>query len=165
MTLLQTDAAINPGNSGGGLFNQYGQLIGIVSAKSSGTNVEGLGFAIPVNQVSKIASELIKNGSISDRPALGVNIIDLTDAGTAMQYGYKITGIYIQSVTGSNAKNAGLLSGDMIYYLDKTKINSQATLLSAIQNHKVGDTVTVTIIRDNQIKKIKVKLQEANSIK
>ena len=82
MTLLQTDAAINQGNSGGGLFDQYGDLIGLVVAKSSGSDVEGLGFAIPVDKVESVAKSLIKNGYVEGRPAAGIQIQDLTDSST-----------------------------------------------------------------------------------
>ena len=161
MTLIQTSASINPGNSGGGLFDQYGNLIGIVVAKSSGSDVEGLGFAIPCDKVSTVVKSLIENGYVEGRPAAGITIVDLTSAQKAMQYGVSITGVYIQEVTGENAKMAGLKAGDLIYYLDDVKITDSSTLLNTIQSHQVGDTVEFTVVRDNEIKKIKVKLQSA----
>ena len=161
MTLIQTSASINPGNSGGGLFDQFGNLIGIVVAKSSGSDVEGLGFAIPCDKVSTVVKSLIKNGYVEGRPAAGINVIDLTSAQKAMQYGVSITGVYIQDVTGENAKKAGLKAGDLIYYLDDVKITDTSTLLNTIQSHQVGDIVEFTVVRDNEIKKIKVKLQSA----
>ncbi len=161
MTLIQTSASINPGNSGGGLFDQFGNLIGIVVAKSSGSDVEGLGFAIPCDKVSTVVKSLIENGYVEGRPAAGITIVDLTSAQRAMQYGVSITGIYIQEVTGENAKKAGLKAGDLIYYLDDVKITDSSTLLNTIQSHQVGDTVEFTVVRDNEIKKIKVKLQSA----
>ena len=113
MTLLQTNAAINPGNSGGGLFNSRGELIGMVVAKSSGSDVEGLGFAIPSNLVSKIAQELIANGYVTGRPALGVTVLSIENAQTAMQYGVSSLGVYITDVeSGSAADKAGLQAGD-----------------------------------------------------
>ena len=139
MTLIQTSASINPGNSGGGLFDQYGDLIGLVVAKSSGSDVEG-------------------------RPAAGIQIQDLTDSSTAMQYGVSITGVYIMGVTGDNAKKAGLQQGDMIYYLDDVKITDSATLLKTIQSHKVGDTVTFTIVRGGDILKVDVQLEDSAKI-
>ncbi len=161
MSLIQTSASINPGNSGGGLFNQYGHLIGIVVAKSSGSDVEGLGFAIPCDKVADVAKSLIENGYVAGRPAAGITIVDLTDAQTAMQYGVSITGVYIQEVTGENAQKAGLKAGDLIYYVDDTKITSSAVLLSEIQSHEIGDTVTFTVVRENEMKKIKVELGAA----
>ena len=80
MTLIQTSASINPGNSGGGLFDQHGNLIGIVVAKSSGSDVEGLGFAIPCDKVSNVVKSLIENGYVEGRPAAGITIVDLTSA-------------------------------------------------------------------------------------
>lgn len=162
MTLIQTSASINPGNSGGGLFDQFGNLIGVVVAKSSGSDVEGLGFAIPCDKVSTVVKSLIKNGYVEGRPAAGINVIDLTSAQKAMQYGVSITGVYIQDVTGENAKKAGLKAGDLIYYLDDVKITDTSTLLNTIQSHQVGDIVEFTVVRDNEIKKIKVKLQSSH---
>ena len=162
MTLIQTSASINPGNSGGGLFDQFGNLIGIVVAKSSGSDVEGLGFAIPCDKVSTVVKSLIKNGYVEGRPAAGINVIDLTSSQKAMQYGVSITGVYIQDVTGENAKKAGLKAGDLIYYLDDVKITDTSTLLNTIQSHQVGDIVEFTVVRDNEIKKIKVKLQSSH---
>lgn len=164
MTLIQTSASINPGNSGGGLFDQYGDLIGLVVAKSSGSDVEGLGFAIPVDKVQSVAQSLIKNGYVEGRPAAGIQIQDLTDSSTAMQYGVSITGVYIMGVTGDNAKKAGLQQGDMIYYLDDVKITDSATLLKTIQSHKVGDTVTFTIVRGGDILKVDVQLEDSAKI-
>ena len=159
MSLIQTSASINPGNSGGGLFDQYGNLIGLVVAKSSGSDVEGLGFAIPSDTVLKVAKSLIENGYVTDRAAAGITVVDLTDASTAMQYGVDLTGVYIKEVTGSNAKKAGLEAGDLIYYVEDTKITSTAVLLKEIQSHEVGDTITFTVVRDGEILKYDVKLQ------
>ncbi len=159
MSLIQTSASINPGNSGGGLFDQYGNLIGLVVAKSSGSDVEGLGFAIPSDTVLSVAKSLIENGYVTGRPVAGITIVDLTDATTAMQYGVDLTGVYIKEVTGSSARKAGLQAGDLVYYIDDTKITSSAVLLKEIQSHQVGDTVTFTIVRNGDIIKYDVKLQ------
>ncbi|MBR3374788.1 MAG: PDZ domain-containing protein, partial [Firmicutes bacterium] len=159
MHLLQTDSSINPGNSGGGLFDQYGNLIGIVVAKSSGSDVEGLGFAIPCDKVSSVAKSLIENGYVEGRPQAGITIVDLTDANAAMRAGVTITGVYISDVTGKNAKKAGLQKGDLIYYLDDTKITSSAQLVGLIQKHEVGDVVTFTVVRDNELLKMDVELE------
>ena len=93
--LLQTNAAINPGNSGGGLFNADGELVGIVVAKSSGEDVEGLGFAIPINDAKPIIEDLIAQGYVGGRVSLGVTALDLTSPQLAAQYGYKTPGVYI----------------------------------------------------------------------
>ena len=161
MTLLQTSASINPGNSGGGLFDQYGNLIGIVVAKSSGSDVEGLGFAIPVDKVESVAKSLVENGYVEGRPMAGITVIDLTDPSEAMKYGVSITGVYIKSVTGEKAKAAGLQAGDLIYYLDDDKITSSSQLISLIQTHQVGDVVTFTVVRNNEILKYDVELVES----
>ena len=159
MTLIQTSASINPGNSGGGLFDQYGNLIGIVVAKSSGSDVEGLGFAIPCDKVASVAKSLIENGYVEGRPQAGITIVDLTDANAAMRAGVSITGVYISDVTGKNAQKAGLQAGDLIYYLDDTKITSSAQLVGLIQKHEVGDVVTFTVVRDNELIKMDVELE------
>lgn len=159
MSLIQTSASINPGNSGGGLFDQYGHLIGMVVAKSSGSDVEGLGFAIPADTVSKVAKSLIEHGYVADRPVAGIMIVDLTDANDAMQYGVDLTGVYIKDVTGKSAKKAGLKSGDLVYFINDVKVTSSAVLLKEIQKHEVGDTVTFTIVRDGDILKYDVTLE------
>ena len=159
--MIQTDTAINPGNSGGGLFDGEGNLIGIVVAKSSGSNVEGLGFAIPINTAAEIGKELIENGHVTGRAALGVSVIDASDAQTAMQYGLQLTGIYIAEVTGSEAKAAGFERGDMIYYIDDTQIDSSATLSSVLLDHKPGDKVKVIVIRDGKTVELTTTLTEA----
>ena len=159
MSLIQTSASINPGNSGGGLFDQYGHLIGMLVAKSSRSDVEGLGFAIPADTVSKVAKSLIEHGYVADRPVAGIAIVDLTDANDAMQYGVDLTGVYIKDVTGKSAKKAGLKSGDLVYFINDVKVTSSAVLLKEIQKHEVGDTVTFTIVRDGDILKYDVTLE------
>lgn len=162
MKLIQTDAAINPGNSGGGLFNGQGQLVGMVIAKSAGSNVEGLGFAIPVNTVAETVKQLITNGKVTGRPAAGITVTDV-DAATAMQNGLKYTGVYITDVVGDNAKKSGLKKGDYIYYVDDQKIDSTATLKQITQSHKIGDTLTYVVIRNGQTVECKVTLEESTN--
>lgn len=163
MTLIQISSSINPGNSGGGVFDQYGNLIGLVVAKSSGSDVEGLGFAIPADTVKKIADSLIESGYVSGRPVAGITIVDLTSAQDAMQYGVSMTGVYIKEVTGENAKKAGLEAGDLIYMINKKEVTGSDMLINEIQSHEVGDKVTFTIIRDDKMHEIKVVLQEATN--
>ena len=165
LTLLQTDASINPGNSGGGLFDQYGHLIGIVVAKSSGSDIEGLGFAIPINTAAEIAKDLINGGVVenSNKASIGIQIVEISDAQMAMQYDVQYTGVYIQDVTSKKAKKAGLKSGDMIYYFEDTKIETFDDLSKAISKHQPGDTVTITVIRDNKTVDIDVELIETKS--
>lgn len=164
LTLLQTDASINPGNSGGGLFDQYGHLVGIVVAKSSGSDVEGLGFAIPINTAAEVAKQLIETGkAVANRPAIGISILDASDAQVAMQYNLRYTGVYIQEVNSKKAKKAGLKEGDLIYYFDDTKIENANDLTTALSKHKIGDIVQMTVIRDNQTVDIEVELVELES--
>ena len=164
MTLLQISASINPGNSGGGVFDQYGNLIGLVVAKSSGSDVEGLGFAIPANTVKEVAESLIANGYVAGRPAAGVTIVDLTSAADAMRYGVDVTGVYINEVTGENAKQAGLQAGDLIYMIDGEKVTDSDMLVRQIQSHEVGDKVTLTIVRNDQMQQVEVVLEDSSKI-
>ncbi len=169
MTLLQTDASINPGNSGGGLFNGDGQLIGIVVAKSSGSNVEGLGFAIPINKAADVAQQLMDKGYVSDQPSTGMSYSESSQgSGMSQFFGNSQDSqsqsssatVYIQEVTGTNAKKAGFQQGDIVYAVDGTEITSFNTLSSIVTSHKVGDKLTFTIVRGNQTKDIKLTLEE-----
>lgn len=153
MTLLQTDTSINPGNSGGGLFNQYGQLIGIVVAKSSGSDVEGLGFAIPINKAADIADQLIENGYVKGGVSTGMTY---TIPSQEQRFGSFFGGdmqqeqgnVYIYSVDSANAKKAGFKAGDMVYSVDGKEIDSFETLSSIITSHKVGDKLKYVVVRD-----------------
>jgi serine protease Do len=161
MSLLQTDAAINPGNSGGGLFNDSGQLIGIVVAKSSGSDVEGLGFAIPINIAKTVANELMEYGYVKGRIDTGMTFIDLTSAQRALLYGVRQLGVYVQSVeSGSNAAAAGFRSGDMITYVGNTKITNSTVLTQALEQYAVGDTVQITVVRNGSSGQLSLKLAE-----
>ncbi len=165
MRLLQTNAAINPGNSGGGLFNGQGQLIGLVVAKSSGSDVEGLGFAIPVNKVKEIAESLVKNGYVSGRPALGVKVVDVDSWQTAMQYNLNQTGVYIAELTeGGNAAAAGLKVGDFIVGIEDTQVASTGDISNIISNNKVGDIVKVTVSRNGKFVNVQLKLSELKPV-
>ena len=162
MTLMQTDASINPGNSGGGLFNERGELIGIVNAKSSGQNAEGLGFAIPVNTAIQVAEELINNGYVTGRPAMGVTVLSINDAQTAFQYGVNQAGVYVQSVNeGGAADKAGLQPGDRFVSIDGTAVNSTSDITGIIGEHAVGDTIEVQVVRGTQIVTANVTLEES----
>ena len=161
MTLLQTNAAINPGNSGGGLFNEKGELVGIVNAKSGGTNVEGLGFAIPVNTAKPVIDDLIQYGYVQGRIALGFSTVDINDAITAMYYQVSSTGVYISEVEqGSNAESAGFRSGDRIVSIDGTQISSSADITKLVDGHKAGDKVTITVSRGNRQGQATLTLEE-----
>ena len=159
MTLLQTDAAVNPGNSGGGLFNANGDLIGIVNAKSSGENVEGIGFAIPISTASDIIDELIANGEVTSRPTLGVSLYNVEDEMTASQLGVDSTGVYIvQIVDGGAADNAGLRSGDRIVSVDGSEVSSASDVRAALNKHKIGESISITVERNGQTQDFDVAL-------
>ena len=162
--LVQTDAAINPGNSGGPLFNEYGEVVGIVSAKYSSyasQSVEGLGFAIPINDAIKVAQELLENGYVTGRPYLGITYLAVTDAQTASQLGVNAYGVYVvEVVKGGPAEKAGLQAGDRIVSVDGTEIASKDDLGTLMQKHAAGDTLSITIARDGQMQTVNVTLGE-----
>lgn len=158
MRLLQTDAAINPGNSGGGLFNLSGELIGIVNAKSSGSDVEGLGFAIPTNTAKHIIESIIENGYVKGRVDVGLTLMEISNAQTAMAYRVNKAGLYIYGSTNNN-----FASGDRIVSIDGKEVNSLAEYNNIIDSHKVGDIVQITVSRNGQSLSIKVKLTELQS--
>lgn len=150
MTLLQTDAAINPGNSGGGLFDENGNLIGIVNAKQSSSGIEGLGFAIPISDVIDIIDDLMSNGSVTNRPALNVSLYDYTSQSSYYynQSDYE-TGCYIvQIVNGGAADKAGLKQNDRILTFDGQEIKTSAEVKSILRKHAIGDEVEMTVSRD-----------------
>lgn len=159
MTLMQTDAAVNPGNSGGGLFDANGDLVGIINAKSSGDNVEGLGFAIPISNATDIIDELIANGEVTSRPTLGVSLYDVTDRNTAAQLGVDSTGVYIvQIVQGGSADRAGLQTGDRIISVDGTEVNSTEEVRAALNEHSTGEQMNMEIERDGNTIEVMVSL-------
>lgn len=145
MNLLQFSAAINPGNSGGGLFNTQGQLIALVNAKSSGTDVEGLGFAIPINTAKEIADQIIEYGYVRGRIDSGVTLIDINDTMTAMMYRIKTLGVYVYEV---DDYSSALQVGDRIVSVNSQEISTSADFDSALEQYSVGDTVTIQIVRD-----------------
>lgn len=151
MTLLQTSAAINPGNSGGGLFNSKGELIGIVNAKSSGSNIEGLGFAIPINIAKSVVTDLVENGKVSGRITLGIQFYEISSIQQAIQKGVNTLGLLVSDVVkGSNAERAGIQINDVIVEVDGEQITSASDLKKILGNHKVGDVMTITVVRDKK---------------
>ena len=156
MTLLQTSAAINPGNSGGGLFNAAGELIGIVNAKSSGTDVEGLGFAIPIDTAKTVITQLMENGYVSGRPSLGVTTVDIANTATAMRYGVNRTGVYVYEA----ASGSVLKSGDLFVSVNGTAVSSSAEVKAAIAGCAIGDTIEVTVLRSNTQQTVSVTVTE-----
>lgn len=167
MTLLQTDSSINPGNSGGGLFNGDGQLIGIVVAKSSGSDVEGLGFAIPINKAADVAQQILENGYVSGQPSTGMSYTESSGQSSTMDRlfnnGQSTTYVYIAAVDGTNAQKAGFQKGDMVYAVDGTEITSFNTLSSIVTSHSVGDKLKFTIVRNGQKMDLTLTLEEKTS--
>ena len=154
MNYIQTDAAINSGNSGGALFNIYGQVVGIVSAKLSGDSggnsatVEGLGFAIPMDDVKDMITDIIEHGYVTGKPYMG--IVGGSVSGEAQRYGTP-AGAYIMGVaSGSCAEKSGLQKGDIITKIDDTAVNSMDDLQNANKNYKAGDTATLEVNRAGQ---------------
>ena len=161
MSLIQMDASVSPGNSGGGLFNMNGELVGIVNAKSSSSDAEGLGFAIPINDAIKVAQELLENGYVTGRPYLGITYLAVTDAQTASQLGVNAYGVYVvEVVKGGPAEKAGLQAGDRIVSVDGTEIASKDDLGTLMQKHAAGDTLSITIAREGQVQTVNVTLGE-----
>jgi len=177
MNLIQTDAAINPGNSGGGMFNSNGELVGIVVAKSSGLDIEGLGFAIPINDVANVINDILQLGYVSGRPYLGVSLANSKqitspysgggnsifdfiygNGGSFTQTSY---GAYVKEVEeGSAADEAGIQVDDQIISIDGEMCSSSSDVSNAISSHEVGDEVSIVIVRDNKMKTVKAKLKE-----
>ena len=151
MTLIQTNAAINPGNSGGGLFSLYGELVGIVNAKSSGSGIEGLGFVIPVNKAKPIISDLISYGYVTGKTSLGIETVDISDQMTAYMYRLGETGVYVTDVpAGSDGAAAGLQPGDRIVSVNGMSVSSGTDVRTIISDCHVGDNVTIAVSRNGQ---------------
>lgn len=164
LTCMQTNAAVNPGNSGGGLFNSSGELIGIVNAKATGDNVEGIGFAIPVDSALPIIKDLMDLGYVSGRPYLGITPVDVyMTNGSPSYFGFSnyVTRVQVYAVeSGSAAEKAGMQAGDVILTFDGKDVNGSSDLSSIMYEYKIGDTVTITVLRDNQQVDLTVTLGE-----
>ncbi|MCI9264138.1 MAG: PDZ domain-containing protein [Oscillospiraceae bacterium] len=165
MNMLQTDTAINSGNSGGPLFNMYGQVIGITTAKyssssSSSASVEGIGFAIPINDVKNMVKDIIEKGYVTGKPNVGILMNDVS--AEAQRYGIP-AGAYVEAVLeGSCGEKAGLKAGDIITAVGDSAVTTSNQLSSAVKNYKAGDTVSFTIYRDQQLQTLEVVLDESN---
>ena len=157
-TCIQTDAAINSGNSGGALINSDGKVIGINTLKLSGTGVEGIGFAIPINSATDVISQLKDHQKVL-RPYIGITGINL-DEQTAKKYKLEV-GVYIKSVEDfSPAEKAGLKAGDVIIKADGKSITTMDELNEIKNSHQIGDTMTLTVNRNGSDKDISVTLEE-----
>lgn len=171
LKLIQTDAAINPGNSGGALVNSNGQIIGINTAKYIDAKVEGMGFAIPINTAQPIINNILENKDGSDlatelsadRPFLGVGVSDITSEiyeQTGMPFGVYVTTIY----ENSGAEIGGLLVGDVIFGIEDEKVLSASDLIARISTYKVGDTIKLTVARDNKMIDISAELYKYSDV-
>lgn len=165
MYLIQTNAAVNAGNSGGGLFNMNGDLIGIVNAKSGGsafdsTSVEGMGYAIPSNQVLKIISDLQDYGYVKNRATLGVSVYTSTNSFITSN----VSGLVVSGVSeGQGAQKAGIVPGDVIFEIDGVKIEQYSDLTKYLDKCNVGDVVSVGVYRGNETLHFDVTLTEASA--
>ncbi|MGN0968174.1 MAG: S1C family serine protease [Oscillospiraceae bacterium] len=166
INMLQTDCTINSGNSGGPLFNNYGEVIGITSAKYSNNGsyseatIEGIGFAIPINDVIDIIQDLIEHGYVTGKPSVGIIQTSVTDA--VQRYGIPAGAEVLAVLDGSCAEKGGLQVGDIITAVGETKVESSSDLQSAIKNCRAGDTVTFTVYRSGQSINLRLILDEYN---
>ena len=165
LEVIQTDAAINEGNSGGALVNEYGEVIGINTAKSMNssyqTSTEGMGYAIPINTAKPIIENLLEEGT-GEKPYLGIVGQSVTDD-LAKLYGLPI-GVYIaQVLEGGAADNGGIEEGDVIIEFNGEKIADMEALVSELKETNVGDKVKVKVIRDGETVDIKVTIADANA--
>ena len=154
MNMIQTDTAINSGNSGGPLFDMYGQVIGITSAKLSGSStssatIEGLGFAIPINDIKDMVTDIMENGYVTGKPYLGITVSTVPES-ISERYGMS-QGALVESVDESScAAKAGLQKGDIITAMDGKTVISSAELVEAKKSYKAGDTVTLEVERNGE---------------
>ena len=165
MNMLQTDTAINSGNSGGPLFNEYGEVIGIVSAKlssssSSEATVEGLGFAIPINDVKDMVISIMEHGYVTGKPNVGVLLDDVSQE--AQRYGVPAGAEIMAVLDGSGADKGGLQAGDIVTAVDGKEIDSVSALQDAVDGYKAGDSLTFTVYRDGASTDVTVTLDEDN---
>lgn len=167
---IQTDTAINPGNSGGPLINIQGQVIGITSSKiasNGGTSVEGLGFAIPANDVINIIKQLEKDGKVT-RPALGIHMVNLSNLSTTDLQKLKLpgnvtSGVAVRSVQKNMPANGHLQQYDVITKVDDKAISSTTELQSALYSHSIGDSMTITYYRNGKEETTTIKLDKSTS--
>ena len=164
MNYIQTDTAINSGNSGGPLFDQYGQVVGIVSAKlsnngdSTEASVEGVGFAIPIDNVWNMITDIMEYGYVTGKPYMG--IINTSVSGEAQRYGTPAGAYVLGVVEDSCAAKAGLQEGDIITKIDDTDITSSDDLQNALADYQAGDTATLTVSRSGQVQTLTITFDE-----
>ena len=169
ISAIQTDAAINPGNSGGGLFDSYGNLIGIVYAKSSSVSIEGIGYAIPVNDVKELIDQMINEPEKLEAQTkgsqimLGITIVDITEA-MSKQYSMPV-GVYVREVSEmSAAERAGLTKGDIIVAFDGKTVTCADDLNAIKAEQTPGDTVEMTIDRNGKEMTIEIVIPQPTEV-
>ena len=159
MNLMQTNAAINPGNSGGGLFNMAGELIGVVNAKSSGTGIEGLGFAIPINDAVNISEQLMTQGYVSGKPWLGITFFQASNISQALYYNLPSLGIYVVEMQpGLNDTVFNIR--DRIIAMDGNEISTISDISTLVKTYNVGDTITFSVYRNGRLIEVKATCYE-----
>jgi serine protease Do len=159
MNMFQFDAAVNSGNSGGPVYNSRGEVVGMVSAKYAASGVEGLGFALPINDVIDIANDLITKGYVSGKPTMGIQAQNMPQ-NVASYYGVP-TGSYVYMIDeGSAAERAGLQKGDIITAIDGRTVSGNSDLIAAEKNYKAGDTATLTVYRDGSSIQVEITFDE-----
>ena len=166
MNMLQTDTAINSGNSGGPLFNLYGEVVGITTAKlsssggSGSASVERLGFAIPINDVVDMVSDIMEHGYVTGKPNVGILLEEVSDQ--AVRYGIP-AGAYVRGVlSGAAGEKAGLQEGDIITAVNDTAVTSISALQTAVRSFKAGDTAQFTVYRDGENKTLNITFDESS---
>jgi len=177
MTLMQTTAAVNPGNSGGGLFNSRGELIGIVNAKSSGSDVEGLGFAIPIDSAKGIIADMIDLGYVTGRPYLGISMQNISirtaspggmnggffPFGAFGSYGY-VNRVQVANIeAGSAAEQGGMQVNDIIISINGTEVSGSSELSMLLYEYQVGESVTITVQRGTELLDLSIVLGERSN--
>ena len=156
MTLLQHNAAVNPGNSGGALFNAKGELIGIVNAKSSGSDVEGIGFAIPVNEAYSVMEQLIEYGYVRGRVYLGLNVVDIQSAIDVWRIGGDSYGVYVYESEFID----DIKPYDRISAIDGEVIASYSDMKMILAKKNIGDEVVITVVRAGKMVEVKAVCRE-----
>ncbi len=162
MNLLQTNAAVNPGNSGGGMFNMAGELVGIVNAKYSETGIEGLGFAIPIDDVTSVTNDLLELGYVPGRVSFKITVLNIDDYQKLMQYRVNSFGIYVNSAD-EGYNDDQVEPGDRIVQLDGVEITDFADVRAVLKSHKVGDKVSGMVIRGGRYVNIELECFERGS--
>ena len=166
INMLQTDCTINSGNSGGPLFNLYGEVVGITSAKYSNNGsyseatIEGIGFAIPMNDVSQIIRDLIEHGYVTGKPNVGILLDDVDEV--VQRYGIPAGSEVLAVLEGSCADRAGMQVGDIVTAVGETAVKNTAELQAAVRNHRAGDTVTFAVYREGETVELQLTLDESN---